>query len=292
MTLSRELLDAVESLNKGLGVRKRDLREKLGPLRRTWQIETTNAPEVMARTIIRVRQSVADLDAAKAEIARVSYNLDPDPVLNPLNHGDRIEELSKRLGKGNAVRTLDRVVAVIRDHIAENLKKPWQPISPDEIRSVLDQERNPAAAGARSAPGPGIPTASRATPLSSSITIMQGPQAAVDYVVQRFLVSTLLVPHNDEHVAAVADMASFGSWTCAFEDVERLDAYRRAAKPDWGGTPLNMTGAELIAHLRRCGRRVGILVNPLANPDGDLTGTLPMPPELIEQLQQAQTSEQ
>lgn len=292
MTLSRELLDAVESLNKGLGVRKRDLRKKLGPLRRTWQIETTNAAEVMARTIIRVRQSVADLDAAKLEIARVSYNLDPDPVLNPLNHGDRIKELSKRLGKGNSARTLDRGVEVIRDHIAGKLNRPWPPISPDEIRAVLDQERSPAVAGAAPVAGSGSPTTPRTTPLSSSITITQGPQAASDYLVQRFLASPLLVPRNDKHVAAVADMASFGSWICAFEDMGRLDAYRRAAQPDWGGTPLNLTGAELIAHLRRRGRRVGILVNPLADRDGDLTGTLPLPPELIEQLRQAQTSEQ
>lgn len=295
MTLNRATLDALNRLHKGYGVRKHNLYSELGPLRGLWNIDTADASEVLARTIIRMRRSISRLGPTEVAIASASYNLDPDPELTPLKHGDRIEVLSKRLGKGHSVTSLGRDLKdAIRAHIEANLSKPCEPITSQEIEEVLDQERSSAAPMEQPAPGPAIPNLQQPTPeasLSSSISIMQGPRAAADYVVQRFLASPLLVPRNDKHVAAVADMADFGTWICVFEDPGRLDAYRRIAKPDWDGTPLTMTGAELIAHLQRRGRRVGILVNPLADLDGDLTGTLPLPPELVEELQEERKTE-
>ncbi|GAA2818076.1 hypothetical protein GCM10010470_61790 [Saccharopolyspora taberi] len=259
----------------GAGVRHAQLRERLGPeLRRIWGITSKDLTEVMELTIVRLDQSLSDLPKPDlARTARVAYNLDPDPDLVGLLYMDRIKALSGRLGPKNSVRTLERHVKSVREHIGARLARAWPPVPADALRRVRARER-----AARS------PAPTDDSRLLASIGSLLVPRDPVEESINEFLAGTMLVPRDAENRLALARTAAHGDWVCAFSSPHRFDEYRREVIPPWGPQPLPTTGADLLRKLRQERLRAGILVNPEAARNAAPVATLPLSPQLVEQI--------
>lgn len=274
------LKNATESLlnlHKGLGVRHRNLRERLGPeLRELWTITATDMASVMSQTIVRLEEAISGIiDLPTAQIARVSYNIPPDPATKDLNHQERLAELPSRLGDGFSLRTVQRRDRIARDHIAVRLDQDWAPIPPGAVQAVLERERNPWVQ-------PGQSHGDER--LRREIRELLNPRAPVDRAIQGFLTCGVHVPRCSTGAFAIARTASHGAWVCAFTSGALLVEYQRMANPPWEGRPAAMLGVDLLREMYRLELRAGVLINPSADRNADLTETMSLPPALVNEI--------
>ncbi|MGW1679527.1 hypothetical protein [Saccharopolyspora sp. NPDC002376] len=272
--------DSVLDMHKGLGVRRPDLSNWLGPdLRRIWGITVEDMAGVMAQTIVRLDQAISEIPVPiTARIVRVSYNIDPDPALMHLKHQRRIELLASRLGAGYSSRTVGRRAEEARKDVAAQLDRVWAPISPDAVRAVLEREPNRREQLEQSRDGGAILCAIRE---------VSNPRAQADRAIQLVLAGVVHVPRSSAGTLAIARTASHGDWVCAFTSASLLVEYQRSANPPWEGHPSTMTGADLLREMHHLELAAGVLVNPSADRNAEKADALPLPPELVANLVQS-----
>ena len=122
------------------------------------------------------------------------------------------------------------------------------------------------------------------SPLLDAIGRLQNPRALAELAITKFLKSEMWIPRSAENAFALARTAEHGDWICAFTSIPRLAEYQRKANPPWPGAPITLTGANLLRKMREQRLRVGVLVNPQADPNPDLGATLPLPPEVVDKI--------
>lgn len=258
-----------ERLHKGLGVREpgvvRSLSEEFVDRLR---IFPDDPPERgLAKIIWQLSGVILRMPVDKPKwvtVLRVMYNLDRDPVINPLVLKDRLEVLYQRHGRGWHPSTTNTKLSVLRsDFLRDELKSrdfPWPP--KDEIDELERLEARYAAEHSRTALGTFVLPKDT---LGVMIADLNGNGH------RRGVERTL--PQADLHFAVSADgnlvttvTAEFGENLPAFTSAALLRQYLERVHAPETDRPTVATGRALVDVLVARGH-VGLAVNPLGGHD-------------------------
>lgn len=99
-----------------------------------------------------------------------------------------------------------------------------------------------------------------------------------------FLRTTVHVPRAPGGALLVAATSSEGLWVCAFTDNDRIRAYARDIRALQAIAWTPILGRELVRLVSRLDHRLGILIDPPATSDHDVSETLPLPHDLVAEL--------
>lgn len=262
--------EALAVLHKGLGVRCANLYQRLGPeLRAAWAISGRDPQRVRAQVEHRLEVSLRDLaDERLVLIARVCFNLHPDPALSGLKLGRRQVELAHRLGVG--WRTVQRMqTEEVVPQVRTCLGRPW-PAGTVTERPAAEPPR-PRSGG------------------FDAVRALRDPRSLAQRAVQQFLDHEVHVPCARTGGLVAIRLAGAAAWVCAFTRADRLEDYRRNAGADWAPDGRRMRGADLARAAGSIAEPMGILLDPHAGEGSDLTGTFSIPPDLTARIGDAAT---
>lgn len=280
MDVPRRALDRLRSLHKSEGVRRTPLHRHLGPeLRALWGVAGADRPErARAEVALRLERGLAGLDPVVAAIGRGYYNTSPDPAWWALNLTARKHRLRDELGM--SVRTLDRR---FRDEVQPALiawlRTGPAPIPPDEVTARVAAERR-AVAGDPMAGDPVVGDPVADTGADDRIARFRRPVSPLDEALRFVREERLHALRHAGGELVVLRPDERSAWVPVFSSRSRLGDYVRS-NPRFSGLPFSTTGAKLVAELLAHRAPIGIVVNPIAEPDGDLGWTFTLLPDQV-----------
>ncbi|WP_410674614.1 hypothetical protein [Amycolatopsis sp. cmx-4-68] len=233
--------DAASRLQKGAGVRRRNLHADLGPeLRRIWHIADDDPPQrVRAIVFLRLTAVLDALADRKLEpVVRTAYNIGPEPMAG--QKGARMASLPR----DRTERTYNRWLEQFHQRLADGLGGPQRVLTADEIRRAERRFAHRAPAGN-----------------GTAVTLISAFHCGADDVVTAFLADSWHAPADEDGVPVVVPLAARGSWLCVFPDRNALDDYRSATGAPWRFA-VSRPGREFAKCARARPEPTGVLVNP------------------------------
>jgi hypothetical protein len=263
------------SIHKGLGVRRPDLRTRLGPeLRTLWQVADLDSPQVvLAKTVIRLEDLLTELsDDSLSMVVPTSYNFSLDLETSRLPLSGRQKSLATQEGESLSERTVQRRIEEFQTAMGERLRRCFDPIPQERVEVTILREQRPISRDQRT-------NAPRAQKVCRSVQRLYSQVDPAEEAIHDFLGAQVHIP-----TPAVVSTFAFGRWLCVFSDGERLTTYRQATNAPWTTRPAVRTGADLARQISADLPGVGILLNPAPRRDGDPGDTLMLPPETVRSI--------
>jgi len=278
-SISSAVKTAALGLQKGAGLRRSGLRERIGPgLRRIWRIaEHDPASRVRAIAVLRLKAVLDTLGRDDlAFVVWTAYNLGVTPA------SDTLEDRLKRLEPEVKKRTGQRRFKEFQDELVNSLLEDQPELEEWELREAerwLEYNIRPTVEPA--------PRAEPGGEVTDLLRILSTPEEwfplLVSHSIDVFLTGRRHAPAAADGSPLVVELGDRGTWMCVFTERELLDEYRTVTDKRWEKT-LTATGRHFVqlAHARP--GSTGVLIDPSAR-RGEGAGTaLPLPPVEIARL--------
>ncbi len=266
--MRRRAADRLESLHKGLGLRHRDLRNRLGPdLRRIWQItEHDNLEQLRAKVVLRLEAVLEKFtEPTFPLVVAACYNVGLEPPMSEQKLGERLQELHRHEGEGFSKRQAERLRQRFRDELVVSLGHPQPVLPPEVVRARVLREQ-------------------RTDQLCRAIRELSGPANLEELVLRYFVPAEVHVPRSVTSGPAIAHTATQGDWLCVFTSAPRLARYRHATGVPWSGKHWTRPGAQVLREAVRRGPQVGVLINPNPRRENPSPPPLPLVPALVHKV--------
>jgi hypothetical protein len=265
-----------------MGVRRTDLWKSLGSrLRVRWAIASNDPESTRAHVIFLVDYALSTLPDGRARlIGAVAYNTVTEVDMRDERYLEqRLKKLHALKGKGYDDSTTSKQLRMVIEHVVAMLSGLVRTPSAAELHAIIDRERAYHAfpAAQVEAANPGVDALAT---FRVAVGAIHGETTAPP-AIEMFLRLPLHM-HGETGQLHIERTRTEGHWLCTFTSADLLNGYRESIKTSGATRPCWQTiGADLIAQLRKLPFPVGIVVDPTADPDGDIRSTLMLPPKTL-----------